>query len=248
MTMFEPEPPPAPQPLRRKPLEWLRNWFITGIVVSAPIGITIWLVWSFVTFVDNRIKPLIPARWNPETYLQFALPGLGIVIAVVGLTLLGALTANLIGKSLIRAGERIVNRVPLVRSVYSVLKQVFETFASQEASSFKEAVLIQFPREGIWTVAFITNRRPGGEIAQHVQDAVAVFVPNAPNPATGFILYVTPDQIRPLKMTVEQAAKLVFSVGILTPEVGAAEQAPADVGAPDRSLPTGSVERGAGNE
>ena len=218
MTIFDGDAPsPAPPP-SRKPLEWLRNWFITGIVVAAPIGITIWLVWSFVSFVDNRIKPLIPTRWNPETYLQFALPGLGIVVAVVGLTLLGALTANLIGKSLIRSGERIVNRVPLVRSVYSVLKQVFETFASQEASSFKEAVLIQFPRPGIWTVAFITNRNPGGEIATHVENAVAVFVPNAPNPATGFILYVTPDQITPLEMTVEQAAKLVFSVGILTPE------------------------------
>ena len=226
----------------------MRNWFITGIVVSAPIGITIWLVWSFVTFVDNRIKPLIPARWNPETYLQFALPGLGIVIAVVGLTLLGALTANLIGKSLIRAGERIVNRVPLVRSVYSVLKQVFETFASQEASSFKEAVLIQFPREGVWTVAFITNRRPGGEIGEHVQDAVSVFVPNAPNPATGFILYVSPDQIRPLRMTVEQAAKLVFSVGILTPEVTAPEQSKDQPNSPAPSSRVAAIDSGAGNE
>ncbi len=218
MTIFDGEAPAPEPPAPRKPFEWLRTWFITGIVVSAPIGITIWLVWSFVTFVDSRIKPLIPERWNPETYLQFALPGLGIVIAVVGLTLLGALTANLLGKSLIRYGERIVNRVPLVRSVYSVLKQVFETFASQEATSFKEAVLIQFPRPGIWTVAFITNRRPGGEIARHVKDAVSVFVPNAPNPATGFILYVSPDQLTPLQMTVEQAAKLVFSVGILTPD------------------------------
>lgn len=217
MTVFEPDPAPASLK-RKRPLEWLRNWFITGIVVAAPIGITIWLVWSFVSFVDNRIKPLIPPRWNPETYLQFALPGLGIVIAVVGLTLLGALTANLIGKSLIRSGERVVNRVPLVRSVYGVLKQVFETFASQDATSFKEAVMIQFPREGIWTVAFITNRNPGGEIAEHVKNAVAVFVPNAPNPATGFILYVPAETIVPLKMSVEQAAKLVFSVGILTPE------------------------------
>lgn len=223
MTMFEPDQPP-PKPPRSRPFEWLRNWFITGTVIAAPIGITIWLIWSFVSFVDARIKPLIPERWNPETYLQFALPGLGIVIAVLGLTLLGALTANLIGKSLIRWGERVVNRVPVVRSVYGVLKQVFETFAAHDATSFKEAVLIQFPREGIWTVAFITNRRPGGEISEHVKDAVSVFVPNAPNPATGFILYVSPDQIQPLRMSVEQAAKLVFSVGILTPEQAAKDQ------------------------
>ncbi len=217
MALFDDQTPQM-KSVRRHPLQWLRNWFITGIVVGAPIGITIWLVWSFVTFVDSRIKPLIPQRWNPETYLQFALPGLGIVIAVVGLTLLGALTANLLGKSVIRTSERVVNRVPLVRSIYSVLKQVFETFASNDASSFKEAVLLQFPRDGTWTIAFITNQRPGGEIGKHIPDAVAVFVPNAPNPATGFLIYVSPDQITRLDMPVEKAAKLVFSVGILTPD------------------------------
>ena len=122
---------------RRKALQWLRNSFFTGIVVAAPIGITIWLVWSFVSFVDARIKPLIPTGWNPETYLQFALPGLGIVVGVVAITLLGALTANFIGKAMLEFGESVLNRVPLIRSIYSALKQVVSAFAPSETPSFK---------------------------------------------------------------------------------------------------------------
>jgi uncharacterized membrane protein len=137
----------APESPRQKPhrkaLEWLRNSFLAGVVVAAPIGITIWIVWSVVSFVDKQIKPLIPYEWNPETYLKFGVPGFGIVVAVVGLTLLGALTANLIGRSLLRFGERIVARVPLVRSIYTILKQVIGSFAPGESSAFKEAVLIE---------------------------------------------------------------------------------------------------------
>ncbi len=210
---------------RLKTLETLRNWFFTGIVVGAPIGITIWLVWSFVSFVDTRIKPLIPTQWNPETYLKFALPGLGIVIAVIGLTVLGALTANLIGRSFLGFGERVLSRVPLIRSIYSAVKQVFETFANNEASSFKEAVLIEYPGPGLWALGFITNRNPGADIAIHVPDAVAVMVPTAPNPAMGHVVYVSPDRVVKLDMPVEKAAKLVISFGILS-----ADQIASDLG------------------
>ncbi len=203
---------------RRKALETLRNWFFTGIVVGAPIGITIWLVWSFISFVDNRIKPLIPPEWNPETYLEFALPGLGIVIAVMAIVAVGALTTNLVGKSLVRLGERVLARVPLVRSIYSAVKQVFETFASSEASSFKEAVLIEYPGPGLWSIGFITSRAPGAEITATVPDAVAVMVPTSPNPAMGHLVYVTPDKVKRLDMSVDKAAKLVISFGILSAE------------------------------
>jgi uncharacterized membrane protein len=203
---------------RRRALAALRTWFFTGIVVGAPIGITIWLVWSFVSFVDNRIKPLIPPQWNPETYLQFALPGLGIVIAVLGLTTLGALTANLIGKSMLGFGERVLSRVPLVRSIYSAVKQVFETFASSEASSFKEAVLVEYPGPGLWAIGFITNRSPGAEIAAKVGETIAVMVPTSPNPAMGHLIYVAPERVKKLDMSVDKAAKLVISFGILTTE------------------------------
>lgn len=206
---------------RSKALETLRNWFFTGIVVGAPIGITIWLVWSFVSFVDNRIKPLIPPEWNPETYLKFALPGLGIVVAVVGIVTVGALTANLVGKSLLRFGERILARVPLVRSIYSAVKQVFETFASSEASSFKEAVLVEYPGPGLWAIGFITSRAPGAEIVDKVGDAIAVMVPTSPNPAMGHLIYVSPERVKRLDMSVDKAAKLVISFGILSAEQAA---------------------------
>jgi uncharacterized membrane protein len=191
---------------RRKALEALRNWFFTGIVVGAPIGITIWLVWGFVSFVDNRIKPLIPVGWNPETYLRFALPGLGIVVGVLGIVGVGALTANLVGKSMLGFGERALMRVPLIRSIYSALKQVFETFASSEASSFKEAVLIEYPGPGLWAIGFITSRTPGAEIVDKVGSAIAVMVPTSPNPAMGHLIYVSPDKIKRLDMSVDKAA------------------------------------------
>ncbi|MEZ5937536.1 MAG: DUF502 domain-containing protein [Hyphomonadaceae bacterium] len=213
--------------LKPKPNFWtfLRNWFVTGIVVSAPIGITIWLIWSFVSFVDKRIKPLIPREWNPETYLRFALPGLGIVVAVVGLTLIGALTANLVGREFLRLGERLVKRVPVVHPLYSILKQVFETFAKSDATTFKEAVLLEYPRKGIWSIGFITNQHPGGEIAQKVHNVIAVFVPTVPNPSTGFLLYVPREEVQPLRTPVDKVLKQIFSIGILSPDQLASEPA-----------------------
>jgi len=203
---------------RRKALEALRTWFFTGIVVGAPIGITIWLVWSFISFIDKQIKPLIPVEWNPETYLKFALPGLGIVVAVVGLTVLGALTANILGRSFLGFGERVLARVPLVRSIYSAVKQVFEAFASSEASSFKEAVLIEYPGPGLWAIGFITSRNPGAEITDKIPGAIGVMLPTSPNPAMGHLIYVEPSRIRKLDMSIDKAAKLVISFGVLSTE------------------------------
>jgi uncharacterized membrane protein len=203
---------------RHHAFAWLRTSFFTGIVVGAPIGITIWLIWSFISFVDHRIKPLIPTPWNPETYLKFALPGLGIVVAVVALTLLGALTTNFLGRTLLRLGEQIVNRVPLISPIYFALKQVFETFAKSEGSSFKEAVLVPFPHANSWSVGFVTNRNPGGAIALRIIDPVAVLIPHVPNPASGLLVYVPAADIIPLEMPIDQALKLVISFGILTPD------------------------------
>mgnify|MGYP000853162181 FL=1 len=213
----------APPPPKAGPLTTLRNWFFAGVVVAAPIGITIWLVWSFVSFVDQHIKPLIPKAWNPETYLDFGLPGLGIVIAVAGLVVLGALAANLFGRWALRKGEQVVARVPLVRSIYAMLKQVIETFASNDASSFKETVLIEYPGKGLWVIGFITSRKPDPEILATVPDAVGVIVPTSPNAAMGQLVYVSPERLVRLEMSVEKAAKLVISFGILneTQDLGA---------------------------
>lgn len=207
--------PPPPRP-SRTPLQWLRRQFFTGVVVGAPIGITIWLIWSFVSFVDNRIKPLIPAGWNPETYLKFALPGLGIVVAVAGITALGALTANLAGKSLLSFGESLLMHVPVVRQVYSSLKQVFETFASGDASAFKEVVLLEYPRKGAWSLGFVTNRQVRGGIESAKPGVVAVFIPMTPNPAGGFLVFVAPEEVVRIEMTVDEAFKLLASAGILS--------------------------------
>lgn len=205
----------------RKPqgfLTRLRNWFFAGVVVATPIAITVWLVWSVVVLIDTQIVPLIPRSWNPETYLSFELPGLGIITAVVVLTLLGALVTNLLGQHAVRLGERLLARVPLVRSIYSILKQVVETIASNDSSSFKEAVLVEYPGKGLWVIGFVTSRTPDVEISGQLEGVVGVFVPSSPNPAMGQLVYVTPERIRPLDMPVEKAAKLVISFGMRSAE------------------------------
>ncbi len=199
---------------RAGPMTALRNWFFAGLVVAAPVGITFWLVWSFVVFVDQAVTPWLPAAWDPENWLGFPLPGLGIIIVVVGLTLLGAIVANLFGRTMVRVGELILARVPLVRSIYSVIKQVVETLASNDSSSFKEAVLVEYPGKGLWVLGFVTSRNPDPEIARGLPDLVGVLVPSSPNPAMGQLVFVTPERIRPLDMSVEKAAKLVISFGI----------------------------------
>jgi len=205
---------PAAPPPKGGLLTALRNWFFAGLVVAAPIGITLWLVWSFVVFVDGAITPLLPRAWDPEIWLGFPLPGLGIIIVVVGLTLLGAIVANLFGRTMVRVGELILARVPLVRSIYSVIKQVVETLASNDSSSFKEAVLVEYPGKGLWVLGFVTSPNPDPEIIRESPDVVGVLVPSSPNPAMGQLVFVTPERIRKLDMSVEKAAKLVISFGI----------------------------------
>lgn len=208
------QPTPKSPPKSGGMLTRLRNWFFAGVVVAAPLAITVWLVWSVVVLVDTHIVPLIPRAWNPETYLSFELPGLGIITAVIFLTVLGALITNLAGQQALRLGELLLARVPLVRSVYSILKQVVETIASNDSSSFKQAVLVEYPGKGLWVIGFITSQTPDSEILAQAPDVVGVLVPSSPNPAMGQLVFVTPERIRPLDMPVEKAAKLVISFGI----------------------------------
>lgn len=223
--------PPAPAPkvgedapvliaLRQKTgiFTRLRNYFLTGIIVTAPIGLTIYLTWQFVDWVDRQAIPLLPAKYNPETYLPFSLPGLGLVIMVVILTFVGFLTANIFGRTLLNAGERLVNRMPVVRTVYGALKQVLETVLSQSSDSFRQAVLVEYPRRGIWTVAFVTGDTEG-ELAQRLDDdMVNIYVPTTPNPTSGFLLMVPRRDLIFLDMPVEDAAKYVISIGVIAPE------------------------------
>ncbi len=209
--------PPRPRPHRGRLLTRFRNYFFTGIVVVAPVGITMWLAWQVITFLDYRVKPLIPEIYNPETYLPFSIPGLGLVATVVVLTVIGALAANYSGRLLVRTGERLVDRMPVVRGVYGALKQIFETVLRQSSGSFRQVVLVEYPRRGIWAIAFITGTTEG-EVQNTTEDElVNVFLPTTPNPTSGFLLFVPSRDLVHLGMTVEEGIKMVIWGGIVTP-------------------------------
>ncbi|MEJ1158740.1 DUF502 domain-containing protein [Prosthecomicrobium sp. N25] len=198
----------------------LRNNFVTGIVVIGPLAITIFLARWFLEWVDSTVKPLIPAAWNPDSYLPFAVPGFGLMVALIGITMLGAMTASLIGRSLISYGEQLVDRTPFVRPVYKTIKQVFETVISNRANSFSQAGLIEWPRKGLWSIVFL-SAPARGEIADKLgpdEDYVTVFIPTTPNPTGGYIMFVPRRDVRILDMSVEDAAKLVISAGLVMPE------------------------------
>ncbi len=207
------------EPIRKLSLlHRIRNYFLTGLVVASPIGITIYIGWWFITFVDDSIKPLIPNAYNPETYLPFSIPGLGLIGVVAFLVILGALTANLFGRALIRLGERLVDRMPIVRSVYGTLKQIFETVIASDSKSFSDVVLVQYPRKGIWAIAFVSAENKS-EIQDKMEDEVVnLFLPTTPNPTSGFLLFVPKKDLIYLDMTPDQGAKYVISAGLVNPD------------------------------
>jgi uncharacterized membrane protein len=195
----------------------LRNYFVAGILVAAPVAITFWLAWEVITFVDNRVTPYIPAPWNPETYLPFAIPGLGLVVVAVGLILVGMLAYGLLGRALTRASEWAVSQLPIVRSIYSALKQIVTTVLSSRSEAFRECVLFQYPRKGSWAIGFITGKTEGHVQEITDQHVVNVFLPTTPNPTSGFLLFVPATDIVHLSMTVEEGLKMVVSGGIVVP-------------------------------
>lgn len=199
----------------------LRNYFLTGFIVTAPLAITAYIAWSFIGWVDGWVKPYIPSNYNPDSYLPFAVPGFGLIVALLMITLIGFLTANFIGRSIVHTGERLLDRMPLVRSIYRGLKQIFETVLSNKADMFKKVAIMEYPRRGTWAIVFISSEKRN-EISHHLdgreEDLVAVFLPSTPNPTTGFLLYVPRKDIIELNMTVEEAAKLVISAGLVVPD------------------------------
>lgn len=199
-----------------------RNYFLTGIVVAAPISITIYLTWTFINWVDSWAKPLIPKVYNPDNYLPFSVPGVGLLFAVLALTLLGFLTANLVGRSIVSYGESFLGRMPFVRNLYSGLKQIFETVLSERNDSFQKAGIIEYPRRGLYALVFVATDVKG-EIKTRVSPDgapfVSVFIPTTPNPTSGFLLFVPRSDLIELDMSVEEAAKLVISAGLVSPEL-----------------------------
>ncbi len=202
----------------------LRNYFLAGIIVTAPIGLTIYLVFITIEAIDRNVRSLVPHGYEPERFipsynLPFGIPGLGLVAAVIILTLIGFLATNLMGRTLLRLGERIVARMPIVRGVYSALKQIFETVFSQSGNSFRQVALVPWPSTGSWTIAFVTNYVQGGEVSEQLgEDLVTVYVPTTPNPTGGYMAYYRRRDIKILSMTVDQAMKLIISCGVIVPQ------------------------------
>ncbi|EJJ31656.1 MULTISPECIES: DUF502 domain-containing protein [unclassified Rhizobium] len=199
----------------------LRNNFLAGLIICAPIAITIWLTWTFIHWSDSWVRPYIPARWNPESYINFAIPGFGLLTAVIIITIVGFLGKNLIGQSIVRFGESIVQRMPLVRTIYRSVKQIFETVLKEQSNSFKKVGLIEYPGPGLWALVFIATDAKG-EIGSKFnamgEDMVAVFLPPTPVPTAGFLIFVPREKIVMLDMNPEDAAKFLISGGLVAPE------------------------------
>ena len=205
----------------------LRTSFLTGIVVIAPVALTLWLIWSVIGWVDGFVLPFVPDAYRPEQILntifgydlKLNIRGVGVVVFLIFATLVGWLAKGLIGRSFIKYAENLVNRMPVVRSFYSGIKQIAETVFAQQERSFEKACMIEYPRKGIWAIGFISTTAKG-EIAERNSSAgpmVSVFVPTTPNPTSGFLLFFPKADIVELDMSIEDAAKLVISAGLVYP-------------------------------
>ena len=209
--------PPIPEgtPFHMGLLARLRAYFFAGILITAPISITIYIAWLVIGFIDARVASILPG--NPNLYLPFNIPGVGLVTVVVLLTVTGWITAGLLGRLFLALSEAVLNRMPVVRNVYSWIKQIFETVFHEHGTPFREAVLVEFPRRGLWRIGFVTGRTPGKTQDVVEGGLVNVLLPNTPNAATGFLVLVPPDDVVPLDLTTEEALKLLVSGGIATP-------------------------------
>jgi uncharacterized membrane protein len=229
--MTKANPPTPPLPGVRRPGEdlaafrrrtsvraRLRTYFLTGLIVGGPLTITLYIIWWFIKLVDAWVKPLVPTAYLPETYLPFAIPGFGLIVAFTALTLLGFLTANLVGRWLINLGEVALNRMPVVSGIYKAVKQIFETVFKEESHSFRQVGLIEWPGEGLWSLCFITEPAQGAlATALPEQEHLCVFVPCTPNPTTGYLVMMERSRVKEVDITTEEAFKLLMSMGIIQP-------------------------------
>lgn len=215
-TPFDEEPPEPRKPGR---FAGLRASFLTGIVVIAPVALTVWLVWAVIGWIDSVVLPLVPYDLRPEKYIGINLRGVGVIIFLIFTVFVGWVAKGLIGKSLIRFAESLVDRMPVVRTIYSGVKQIAETVFAQSERSFEKACLIQYPRKGIWAIGFISTTAKG-EIARRAETGgalMSIFLPTTPNPTSGFLLFLPREDVIELDMSVEEAAKLVISAGLVYP-------------------------------
>lgn len=201
---------------RFHPFTWLRNSFLAGVALVLPFVVTAWLIWIVVSFIDTRVEPLVP----PELAILTRFPGGGLLLAVAALTLVGALAGNLVGRWIVNTADSGIANLPLVRSIYGGAKQIFKQVAAPERTSFKQAVLVEFPSPGSYAIGFITNENTA-EVAHDIgEDLVAVYVPQAPIPTSGFLLYLPRTAFKPLAIPPDEALKRVISLGIIRKEDG----------------------------
>ena len=197
-----------------------RRFFFTGFLVTAPILITLYVTWIVITFIDAKVAGLLPEYLDFRKAFPYQIPGIGLLIVIIFITFVGSLTPGLIGRTLLKAGESIVSRMPVVRSMYSAIKQIMETVMSTNSNSFREVVLVEYPRKGLWVIAFVTGDTKGeiSKVLNRNKNLINIFVPTTPNPTSGFLLFVPKKDLHYLNMSVEQAVKLVISGGIVFPE------------------------------
>ncbi|MBR3913993.1 MAG: DUF502 domain-containing protein [Alphaproteobacteria bacterium] len=197
----------------------LKTYFFTGILVTAPVAITLYVAWHLITYIDTKVTGLIPAQYNPNELLPYGLPGLGILLLLVFFTGVGMLTANFIGQALIKAGYRLINRMPVISGLYNAIKKILETLIGNDKNkAFRQPVLVEYPRRDLWTIAFITGE-PYPEVKRKLNDKtlLSIYVPTTPNPTSGFFLYVPKKDVIFLNISVEEALKLILSTGIINP-------------------------------
>lgn len=198
-------------------LSWLKSCFFTGIFSMAPVLITFLLIRFTVRLLDGAATSIFPKKYAPSNYLPYDIPGFEILLGFVLIVILGAFVRNYIGAKLLRWGEGIMLSIPGVKTIYSSVKQVIDTVSTSNSASFREVVLVEYPRKGIWAMGFVSGKTQG-EIQRMTEDEMLnVFLPTTPNPTSGFLLFVPKKEIRPLHMTVDQGIKMLISAGIVTP-------------------------------
>ena len=202
----------------------IRAYFLAGVLIISPIVITLALAFWLINFVDSHIVPLVPEQWNPDTYLRehfgikFSVPGIGVLILFVVITLVGWLTASYLGRIFVRIGENIVARMPIVRGIYGAVKQIMETIFRNQSQAFRRAVLVEYPRRDLWTIAFVTGKTEGEVKTQLKDDLVNIYVPTTPNPTSGYLEVVPLDQLVSTDWTLDEAMNFIISGGAIAPE------------------------------
>jgi uncharacterized membrane protein len=194
----------------------LRRWLFAGLLVLAPLGITLWVLQWIIGTLDQTLL-ILPMDWQPDRLLGYKVPGLGVLLALAILLAVGAITSNFVGRKLVAWSDAILHRIPVVRSIYSSVKQVSDTLFSPSGNAFRTAVLIEWPRPGMWTIALVTGT-PGGDVINHLSDDyVSVYVPTTPNPTGGYFVMLRRSDCIELKMSVDEALRYVISMGVVVP-------------------------------